>query len=415
MRIMDVQEFKSDQYSAYKERRTSQFTRFLDKTVDFVTYYSINKAISTGSVNNLAADSYIGADSPIRYNKINNMPIYGFPIIGDQNGYDEENAGLTGLDFEGEIIVLQDIIEPVEGDCFILNIFSERYFFRVTEVKQIVLRSKPHYNVSFMVGHPDYLEQLNKQVVEEYNAIFDNIGTQDRVIISANEYDLRKQFEKIYKEISDYYIARFFDPKITMFELSLPMSIRNSLTKYTDKFLIRFMESNRIITFDSLLKTSFVLDYNSLGDTNDFIEYKKSIFWAIENKTMTKFIPAKFVEAKKIVSPFTLLKGQTDEECFVADKYCVDEPTDNAFFFEYDYSAILQKWNADDTYEAADNPYDKALTIIVKYMKGIMMMPGYFADMIGEMNPVQEYTMLPIMLFIIREQIKGLMTTKISI
>ena len=93
----------------------------------------------------------------------------------------------------------------------------------------------------------------------------------------------------------------------------------------------------------------------------------------------------------------------------------MDEPTDNAFFFEYDYSAILQKWNAGDTYEAANNPYDKALTIIVKYMKGIMMMPGYFADMIGEMNPVQEYTMLPIMLFIIREQIKGLMTTKISI
>ena len=49
MRIMDVQEFKTDQYENYRERRTSQFIKFLDKDVDFVTYFQINKNISTTS------------------------------------------------------------------------------------------------------------------------------------------------------------------------------------------------------------------------------------------------------------------------------------------------------------------------------------------------------------------------------
>ena len=52
LKILNVQEYRKDQYDSYRKRRTSQFIKFLDKNVDFVTYFSINKAESTYSLEN---------------------------------------------------------------------------------------------------------------------------------------------------------------------------------------------------------------------------------------------------------------------------------------------------------------------------------------------------------------------------
>ena len=119
MRIMDVQDFRTDQYENYRERRTSQFIKFLDKDVDFVTYFHINKNLSTTEIGNNNIDSFIGKDSPVRYNQINNLPVYGMPVFDTRNDYDTDNGGLNADSFSGEIILLPNIIEPCEGDCFV--------------------------------------------------------------------------------------------------------------------------------------------------------------------------------------------------------------------------------------------------------------------------------------------------------
>ena len=90
MRIMDVQEFRTDQFENYRERRTSQFIKFLDKDVDFVTYFHINKNLSTTEIGNNNIDSFIGKDSPVRYNQINNLPVYGMPVFDTRNDYDTD-------------------------------------------------------------------------------------------------------------------------------------------------------------------------------------------------------------------------------------------------------------------------------------------------------------------------------------
>ena len=221
LKILNVQEYRKTQYDSYRKRRTSQFIKFLDKNVDFVTYFSINKAESTYSLENQSVDSYIGKDSPIRYNKIYNLPVYGFPIISNENDFDIENGGLSNEGYEGELIFLPEIIEPSEGDVFILDIFNQSLHFIINTVTQTVLKSKPHYVVRFHAGVPDYLPQLQSQVVGEYNAIFDNIGTQDKVIISNNDYDLNEQYKDIYKTFSEYYKSAFFKSKLTLFETEL--------------------------------------------------------------------------------------------------------------------------------------------------------------------------------------------------
>lgn len=408
MRIIDVQQFINDQYSSYRNRRVSQFIKFLDKSVDFVTYFSINKELSTYSLSNKEVDNYIGTDSPIRYNIINNFPVYGIPVIDMQNEYDDNNGGLSADSYSAEMTILADTLEPCEGDCFILNVFDENRFFTINEVRQTVLKAKPHYVVNYHIGTPDLLPQLKKQVTEEYNAIFDNIGTQDKVIVSNNEYNLRSQYIKIYKEIMDYYTATYFNIKTTSFEIKIPLDVRDngSDNKFIDKFLTQFMEKNHIIVFDKLTKGSIILDYNALHE--DYLEYKKSIFWAIENRDIRNMIPSRYIQIETLNSPFTLIKGQTNEEIFVSKKYMEVTDINKPFYVNYDYSEIVTRWNSKDTSISSDNIYSKVLSLIINYFKNTIIVPGYFDGLLGQLNPIQEYEMLPIILYIIREQINGL-------
>lgn len=412
MKIMNVQEFKNDQYKSYTERRTSQYTRFLDKSVDFVTYYNINQALSTASINNLSVDSYIGTDSPVRYNKIYGLPVYGFSQITEANTYSDDEGGFLASGYEGNIILLHDIIEPNEGDCFILDMFSKKYIFKITTVEQVVLRSKPHYNLTYTVDIPDYLPQLNRQVVEEYNAIFDNIGTQDKVVISKKDYDSAAKIMDIYKDIHEYYSNMFYKKRTTTIELVLNMD--GSPARYTDKFLIKFMEENRVFLLDTVLKNSLVLDYNNIPDSDDYMSYVNTIYWAISNRSMNKFKPTDFIEAKKLCSPFSLITAQTDDDIYSTYKY--SNATAMCRNIEYSFKPIYDKWKQRDiTYSKSkeilesSNTKDRIYAIIVMYFLNTPIEASMFEDLTYHMTAEDDYFLLPLIMFIMKDVLTGLL------
>ena len=412
MRIMDVQKFIGTQYKDNERRRISQYTRFLDKHVDFVTYFSINKVLSTTSIGNFAVDSYIGKDSPVRYNRINNFPIYGFPLFTDENSYGEDGAGLNMDNFEGQITMLPEIIEPSEGDCFILNMYDENRFFIVTEVAQVSLKGKSHYILSFISGIPDYLPQLKKQVVDEYNAIFDNIGTEDRVVISNKDYKLKFSYEKLYKFMYEYYINKFFNKRNTLFQVNI--TTNQISINYTDIYCTKFMEKNRIIILDKLLKKSLVMDYNKIYDNNDFFDYMNTLYWAIENRDTRRLIKTNYITIKKMVSPFSLSISQDDSDVYLSELYnfnnIYDYDSDNTYnSIEFDFSSIVDRINSNKFY-ISDNSIDKCISIIVRYLNDDKIIePGYFSSIeFDTMDDLEQYLLVPIILFILRYNINGL-------
>jgi len=409
-RILDVQELRKSQYDEYRKRRTSQFIKFLDKDVDFVTYYSVNKVESTYAFENGNVDSYIGDDSPVRYNKINNLPVYGIAQVSDINDFDDENGGLSNDNFSGEMILLPNIIEPCEGDAFIINIFDENRLFVVNNVSQTVLKSKPHYALTYHACIPEYINKINKQVSSEFNAIFDNIGTQDKVIISNDEYDLRKNYKDMYREFYKYYISSFFREKLTMFEITIPydkLLVENKEVHYIDKFLLKFMADERIVVMDELLRDSLILDYNNIFDSNDYKTYKESLYWAISNRDISNMNESNnFISINKITSPFALSYGVNSNWYFTSDGFTVK--TDNSFGVEFDFNTIISKYLQKDTSIDRNNPYTRILSIIVNYMHGNQIMPGYFSGIIDKLTELQEYELIPIIMYIIKEQINSL-------
>lgn len=412
MRIMDVQKFIGTQYKDNERRRVSQYTRFLEKHVDFVTYFSINKILSTTSIGNFAVDSYIGKDSPVRYNRINNFPLYGFPLFTDENSYGEDGAGLNMDDFGGQVTMLPEIIEPSEGDCFILNMYDENRFFIVTEVTQVALKGKSHYILSFTSGIPDYLPQLKKQVIDEYNAIFDNIGTEDRVVISNKDYKLKSMYENTYKFMYTYYIHKFFNKRNTLFQANI--NVGTLPISYTDIYCTKFMQDNRIIIMDKLLKECLVMDYNKIYDDNDYFDYMDTLYWAIENKDTRKLKKANYITIKKMVSPFSLSISQYDSDVYLSELYnfnniCDYDSENNYNSIEFNFTDIVDRINSDKFY-ISDNAVDRCISIIVRYLNDDkIIQPGYFSSIeFDTMTELEQYLLIPIILFIIRYNIYGL-------
>ena len=409
MRILDVQKHISDQYEKFKVRRTSQFLRFLDKNVDFVTYYNINKRLSTGELGNHNIDSYIGKDSPIRYNKISNLPVYGIASIQEMNEFDHDSGGFTGDGYNGDLIMLPNILEPTEGDCFIIDYFNKNVFFVIDEVSQIVLKAQPHYHVKFHIGIPEYIYQLEAQTIEKYYAIFDNIGTQDKVIVSDTDYSLAAEYKSIYKDIHDYYISKFFNFRETLFMIknrSYPCLTEDE--DFVDRYLIKFMIDNRIIIFDNLLKTTLTIDNNSIFNSNNiYLEYRKSLYHAIETRNINTFLPSIYMSIIQIDSPFSLRKGRHDEMVTVSSEYHTEKPEDNKWKIAIKYDDILDRIQRRDIH-VSDNIYDHIVSIIVKYMHGTIISPGYFSNFINTINnDADEYMYLPIILYIIRDMYNG--------
>lgn len=412
MRIMDVQKFIGTQYKDNERRRVSQYTRFLEKHVDFVTYFSINKILSTTSIGNFAVDSYIGKDSPVRYNRINNFPLYGFPLFTDENSYGEDGAGLNMDDFGGQVTMLPEIIEPSEGDCFILNMYDENRFFIVTEVTQVALKGKSHYILSFTSGIPDYLPQLKKQVIDEYNAIFDNIGTEDRVVISNKDYKLKSMYESTYKFMYMYYIHKFFNKRNTLFQANI--NVGTLPISYTDIYCTKFMQDNRIIIMDKLLKECLVMDYNKIYDDNDYFDYMDTLYWAIENKDTRKLKKANYITIKKMVSPFSLSISQYDSDVYLSELYnfnniCDYDSENNYNSIEFNFTDIVDRINSNKFY-ISDNAVDRCISIIVRYLNDDkVIQPGYFSSIeFDTMTELEQYLLIPIILFIIRYNIYGL-------
>lgn len=405
MKILDVKELKKQQFDNFRKRRASQYMRFLDKSVDFVTYYSINAIESTYALENGNVDSYIGYDSPVKYSRISNLPVYGIQQIMDLNEFDDENSGLTNDSYEGDMILLPEILEPKEGDAFILNIYDENRLFVVNEVKQPILKAKPHYLLSFHIVPPEYLDKINKQVTEDFFAIFDNIGTQDKVIISSADYDMKENYIAIYKNFSEYYKNAFFKRKLSVFETLLPERTENTNRDihYIDKFLQKFMTDERIIVMDKLLNDNLLLDYNNIFDSDDYIYYKKSLPWAIANRDISNMDDNKnYIYLDKINSPFALFHSYNDDWYFTSERYD-SVKYGNAVYFNFD--EIIKRYMDKDVSISSEDPYTRVLSIITNHLHGNRIAPGYFSGIIGSMTTIQEYELIPIILFIIRSQI----------
>lgn len=169
--------------------RLGQYSKYLDTTPTFVTYYSINQARSRADAASGMIEELIGHNSPLRFNKITEFPIYKMQQLIPNGTFED---GFYDVELEiSDITILPRTLRP-RGDDFILIEMpnTPKLLFRVTNFKLNTVQSNDFYMLDadlFVVG--DGADEIEKQVVERYHCVFENIGTQNNCFITDDTYN----------------------------------------------------------------------------------------------------------------------------------------------------------------------------------------------------------------------------------
>ena len=204
-------EFINENVSLLSQRQGSMYSIFLESRPTFTTYYHVNKIRSKTDRGLKTPERLNGVLSPIRYNKLINFPLYGIEQI--QLQLEEEEEGLT-TDYNSEAIILPNTIHPTVDDYFIINYLEKKYMFRVTKYEYDTIKSNNYYKIEFTIQSVDesFFNDIERQVVKTYYTQFDNIGTDDKVFLTAEGALVGDKIKSLYDNIAEDYLNMYFEP-----------------------------------------------------------------------------------------------------------------------------------------------------------------------------------------------------------
>lgn len=264
----------NDNAFIYEDRIKSPSTRLLDVTQTYATYFHINNNETTADDGYIDVYSLIGNKSPLRFDKIENFPMYGLEQFVIQ--LQEEDAGIDGS-YEGEATILPGTIKPLQNDFFIIPILKDSYIFRVTDFQYDTIMPDNFYKISFKLEYIDdeLMNQLNNQSISEYVCVLDNYGTEEKCIIEKSCFTKIKEIKKMYLEIAEFYKALFYNERHNVFLGDLPL--RRSLY---DPYQTDFINKHKLFNEKNNLECLILNEETS--DTKSRFKYAKSIYKFIE-------------------------------------------------------------------------------------------------------------------------------------
>lgn len=274
--FINKSEFLNENIAMAETRLNSQYTKFLEQHPTFTTYYHIDTRRSTTEKGLKDVEGLIDSRSPIRYNRIHEFPLYGIEQI--QLDLSEEEEGFN-TNYEGTAVILPNTIHPLQDDYFSIDYLGKRALFRVIDIKYDTIKSNGYYNISFMlkaVDDPTQIDGLDKLVVEDYDCIFENIGTADNCLITTRSLKTIKKCKNIFYRLRDIYMSKYYNKKYNA--LLFMVSSDNIIYDYS---IANFI--NRSQLFFDKKTTDTIYLYEEDRQTNN-VEYDDSIYSRVVNK-----------------------------------------------------------------------------------------------------------------------------------
>ena len=257
-----------------KELMKNPYYQLSKKKGSVCQYYNINDKKTTLDEATRANYSELGPNSPIRYNKIKDAIIYG--ITKMDIALDITDFGLEANDIAGEAYVLPKTFIPYPGDFFTIDHLGKPYLFKVTNAEQNTLYTdEAMYKISYILAYPD-LNGIEDQVVGTYVYNTASFGTNSKVVIQSDVYNIIAQIQDTLIKLKDYYYMIFYDQKVQTF-----IYLHKGIIHAYDPYLIEFMIRNNILSGS----TEYVYVSQQMFLPSTFgVDYDRTIFSCIEDK-----------------------------------------------------------------------------------------------------------------------------------
>lgn len=273
--IYDEESLISNNIFEYEKRIHSPSIRMQSKSMVLTTYWHINNSESTTDPGWQDVQSLLGDKSPVRYNRIENLPLYEMEQINLQ--LEDSDAGMD-MNHEGDATIIPGTIKPLPNSFFIINHLTEAYVFRVTEVSVDNVMPDNYYKIHYKLEYvnSDRVDQLNAQTTQVYSCILDNIGTEERCIVEKEAVVRIKDIEKMIEDVKNIYMSIFYSERynVLLGDLGAGEYLYDPLQSV-------FINKNGILNNKRDLNTT-ILSVEA-QDSKFRLKYEKSIYRFIEN------------------------------------------------------------------------------------------------------------------------------------
>lgn len=353
---IDRSKFVSSVIKTFTDNRIGQFSKYLDTDPIFVTYYAVNLVHSRADLGTDAIADVLGSQSPIRYNKIMKFPIY---IRGGIEPETNAEDGTISNEMElNDITILPTTLTPRPFDHILIELPNMvPVLLRVNSFRNLTIQSNDFYSASAHAIEfgTNNLQSLERLVVEKYTCVFENIGTQNSCFIRSDMYDKSKALNEVIDELKGIYKSLYFneetnsyifnssfyadpllvDPSLDFRQRDLPWrdwgnppglveesykmdwnfrkrfrafavdpkaSINKNIGSNTiyDLYLTKFiMDSRLFFTGDNYDSTTVVV-YEDLLPTMFETNFKRTLWYAVMNKSTTTLFTTPYFAANPI-------------------------------------------------------------------------------------------------------------------
>lgn len=379
-----------------KSRLKNPYYAFTDKKPVIVEYYNRHIHESTLDEASRLQEDLLGSKSPARYNLIHNASIFGNGIRIEQS-LEIGEIGLESSPIELEFYVLPDTFIPYIEDFVVIPHSGKSHLYKVTQVTPDTLENGANfYKINIKYWTKDGIQDINKQVIEEYEMVVNYVGTNYKSVIKSSEYDLIEKLDEVLARLFKYYNTLFFREKVQC----------HVCPKYTgvyfyDPYLFEFIIKNNV--FKNKGDFVYIGQPIELPMTFGF-KYDKTFFRAIEEGDLNYFKQHSTC-AKEITQPFTLFTTRKEKY------YYIDYDTPG-FYDEQLTSIDPDLVMAIKNNKLFDLSSDKAFyNIIIKYFNGskITLCDIDTFEKLNYLDSEYMYYTIPEVMFIIEKNIKNML------
>ena len=265
---------------AAESKLVNPYYKFSDKKPTTVNYYKQNIKKSTLDQSAQIHYAHISTSSALRYNKILGFTLYGLPQITVD--YEVGDNGVEAAPINGDAIVLPNTIEPLPGDFFQITYLKEDVLFKVDLVTPDTLDNGSNiYKIEYHLEYTQSHDEIEKQVINTYNFIAENVGTEYNCLITSETYSLTNKLSDLCDQLANYFKAVFYKSKLQTFVYK-----HDGIYNFYDPFMIEFLRRNKILsTGDEFVYVA----HQTTTEVTFPYDYSKTFFYGIEQGDLSFF------------------------------------------------------------------------------------------------------------------------------
>lgn len=263
----------------------SEYTKFLSNPPMIVNWYSQNLAISMANTGLQHPEHLLGTESPIKYTKYCDVPLFGVSETNLQ--LDSKEYGLD-VEFSSNGVIVPGTIKPLMNDYFIITYMSKNYLFRVTSVQQDTIKSNNYYQVEFSFFKVmATLDEIEQNVTKTMTIIYDNISSKYKSSVIVNdEIPIYEQCLSTMNMLCEQYKSYFYYKQFNFFGMDFEGSL------LMDSFVIEFIKQMKFFTSEYGCKDPLIVDPMYDNERTFGHVYINSFWGMLENfENITNFNP----------------------------------------------------------------------------------------------------------------------------